>query len=549
MDADGEVLPEDEAERMAALLDLDLLDTLPSESFDRITRMAGRVFGVPMSAVSLTDRNRQWFKSSPGVTGRELPRFQAPCAEVTRSKSALVIPDLQTDERFGNSPLAGTGIRFYAGAPLITREGHVLGAMCVLDRQPHNPDPGMIDALRDLAAMVMHQIELEHNFGRVDPLSGLANRHQLVDDLDDQIRMNAGEPFVAVMIDVADQTQVNDMAGVLGATYIDELVRASSRVLKDALGRRSLYQIGLASYLAVLSGEAARRWRDTVDMVAAELSRPVAFSGIPIMMNPVFGVSPFVAGQSTPRDTLRTAICAAGDARAAGLGFAVYSPASDEANRRRFHLLGDIRSAFTNDGQLRLVYQPRIDVKSGRCCGVEALLRWKSPRLGEVSPAEFIPLVEQTALARPVTEWVVTAALDQVAAWRKSGTKLRASINVSGNNLQEADFASRLEAGLAARALPPDAIEIELTESALAGDNIRVMQQLYQLRELGVEIAIDDFGTGYSSFSYLRTIPAQVVKLDQSFIRSLDHDETLRLLVRSMISMAHDLGFRVVAEV
>ncbi len=159
-----------------------------------------------------------------------------------------------------------------------------------------------------------------------------------------------------------------------------------------------------------------------------------------------------------------------------------------------------------------------------------------------------MPLVEQTALARPVTAWVVDTALDQIAAWRRAGIGLRVSVNVSANNLREPDFAHRLARALERRALPAEAIELEFTESALIGDGGRVLEQLGQLRSMGVEIAIDDFGTGYSTFSYLRTMPADTVKLDQSFLRPLDTDAKARQLVASMIAMAHELGFRVVAE-
>lgn len=538
-----------EAERLAALTDMRLLDTPASESFDRITRMATRLFDVPISAVSLTDRGRQWFKSHVGTSGREIPREQAPCAEVTRTAAALVVPDLLEDGRFADSPLSRTGVRFYAGAPLITRDGHALGAMCVLGPNPRGVVPEEMAALRDLAGLVMAQVELEHEFGRVDPLSGLPNRHQLADDLRDLGRAQPGAARVAVMVDLADVKQVGQMQSVLGPAYIDDLIQVSSRRVKDALGRTAgLYHVGVAAYILVLEETSAQAWHDVIERLTAGLSAPILCNGIPVSLSPAFGISPFRLGEADPRDTLRTAISAAGDARATGLGSAVYCAASDEANRRRFTLLTDMREALAQDDQFRLVYQPRVDVRTRACVGAEALLRWRNPKLGNVPPGEFIPLVEQTALAQPVTEWVASAALDQIAAWRARGIGLRVSVNVSANNLREPDFARRLGDGLARRGLPPEVVELELTESALIDDMGRVRDQLEQLRALGIEIAIDDFGTGYSTFSYLKVIPASTVKLDQSFIRTLDGDRTGKLLVRSMVSMAHDLGFRVVAE-
>ncbi len=531
---------------MCALRDLDLLDTLPSESFDRITRMASMLFDMPVSAVSLTDHDRQWFKSSVGTAGREIPRIQAPCAEVTRSGSFLLVPDLLQDSRFATSPLAQAGIRFYAGAPLITREGCGLGAMCVLDTSPRRLSPDQIRSLEDFAAMVMAQIELQRDFGRIDPLSGLPNRHQMVDDLEDAARQEPAGERTAILIDLIDGRQFNQTVSVLGTAYIDELVRTSGRIVREVLGDRpALYHVGMATYLAVLNGMG---WRETVDALAARLGAPIWCGGIPISVVSAFGISQFRLGESVPRDVLRTSISAAQDAREADLDRAVYSSISDDAHRRQFTLLTDMADALRAPDQLRLVFQPRVDVRTGACVSAEALLRWQHPLLGNVPPGEFIPLLEPTALGRPITAWVIGTALDQVMAWRESGRSLRVSINVSAKDLAEPDFAERLRDELQRRSLPPNLVELELTESALIGNGPRVLKQLAELRDMGVEIAIDDFGTGYSTFAYLQRLPASIVKLDQSFIRDLTGNERDQILVRSMIGLAHDLGYRVVAE-
>ena len=173
----------DEDARLDALHQLNLLDTPASESFDRITRMASHIFGLPISAVSLTDRDRQWFKSRVGVEHGSIPRDRAPCAAVAESTEMLVVPDLLADTRYATSVLAEQGVRFYAGAPLVTREGFGLGALCVLGTEPRAATPAEMTALNDLAQMVMSQIELQHAFGRIGPLSVLPNRPQFLDDL------------------------------------------------------------------------------------------------------------------------------------------------------------------------------------------------------------------------------------------------------------------------------------------------------------------------------------------------------------------------------
>jgi EAL domain-containing protein (putative c-di-GMP-specific phosphodiesterase class I) len=206
-----------------------------------------------------------------------------------------------------------------------------------------------------------------------------------------------------------------------------------------------------------------------------------------------------------------------------------------------------IRKALAAREQLSLVYQPRIDVKTGSCVSAEALLRWHHPSLGSISPSEFIPLVEQTALARPVTDFVLETALAQAAAWKSEGFELGISINVFAANLEEEDFAWRLREALDRHGVSPSMVELEFTEGALIRRRARVLEQLIDIRAVGVTCAIDDFGTGYSSFAYLQNIPADVIKIDRSFMGGLERERDQKL-VRAMITMSHELNYRVVAE-
>ena len=433
--------------------------------------------------------------------------------------------------------------------PLTTRDGYVLGAMCVLDNSPRTVTAEERASLHDFAAMVMAQVELQHDFGRIDPLSGLPNRNQLNDDLTDLERQHPGASRVAVLIDLADANQLNAVVNVLGTGYIDDLVKNSSRMIQNALGRKTgIYHVGTTSFVVLVDESIAEPWRNVVSRLSTCFKAPLVCSGIPVTINAVFGISPFELSGSATQDVLRTAIAAAHDARELELEHAAYSPASDDANRRRFTLLTDMRTALKQTDELTLVYQPRVDVRTGVCASAEALLRWQNPRLGNVSPGEFIPLVEQTALAGPITQWVMTTALKQVATWNRAGSDIRVSINISARNLEEGDFSSNLASLLQEYAVAPTSIELEFTESALIRNRSRVLSQLEQVRSLGTELAIDDFGTGYSTFSYLHKLPATTMKIDQSFIRTLTEGSVEQSLVRSMIAMAHDINYRVVAE-
>ncbi|MGQ7262076.1 sensor domain-containing phosphodiesterase [Vreelandella sp. V005] len=538
-----------EQDRLFALRQLNLLDTPSSESFDRITRMASQLFGLPIAAVSLTDENRQWFKSRVGVDHWEIPREKAPCAAVCASSQLLIIPDLLTSTCYQNSYLASSGIRFYAGAPLVTREGHTLGAMCVLGTQPREVSEQEQATLCDLAAMVMAQIELQHAFGRVDPLTGLSNRNQFDEDLQDMARDQPSHRRAALFTEVVDASELSALHRTMGPAFLDEMARVAARYLQQAIGpAENLYHLGGCQFVHLVNQTSdAELLAEALRLRQALLTLETTRS-VPVLVYPTIGIAPFCLGEVATADILRSAYAACLDARQAEKGAGLYSSLLDAHYQRRFILLGDIGRALENDREFYLVFQPRISLQSGECLGAEALLRWYHPTLGEVSPGEFIPLIENTPMVKPLTQWVLRHAIGQAAAWYRQGKVLQISVNVSATNLEEEDFALRLLDELARMALPSAAIEIELTESALIGQGQVAADQLKALIAAGLRIAIDDFGTGYSSLSYLHEIPAHTVKIDRRFIIALGEEARTETLVNAMISMAHDLGYRVVAE-
>ena len=536
-----------EEARLDALYQLKLLDTSPSESFDRITRMASQIFGLPVAAVSLTDRDRQWFKSRVGVDHCSIPRDKAPCAQVAESTEPLVIEDMAANPCYADSVLGRAGTRFYAGAPLITSDGYGLGALCVLGSEPRQISSTELSALVDLAAMVMAQIELQHAFGRVDPVSGLATRNQFRDDLIDMAREHPGEERLAVVVDLARGDQISRIARVMGGARVDEMIREATRSLRAALGpRRAAYHVGSAqfAFLSPAGVEQVAYMEELRSAFAAIRSS----SSVRFVTNVAIGVRPFILGKMSADDVLRGAVSAAQDARSVDGSVATYSSANDTAHRRQYGLLRDFGTALEAGDQLRLAFQPRIDLATGRCVGAEALLRWRHPRLGEVSPAEFIPIIEQTSLARATTQWVLDTAMDQLANWRMGGA-LTVSVNVSATNLAETDLIARIRSGLLRRGLQTGQLEIELTESAIMAQPEQALAMLHDMADAGICLAIDDFGTGHSSLAYLQRLPARVVKIDQLFIRNLTQAQGSDfVLVETMIGLAHKLGYRVVAE-
>jgi len=537
-----------ETSRLDALHQLKLLDTPASENFDRITRMASQIFRLPVAAVSLTDRDRQWFKSRVGVDHYSIPRAGAPCAEVAETTQLLVIEDFLEDPDYAESPLGRAGTRFYAGAPLVTNDGYGLGALCVLGTEPRKASSAELAALTDLAAMVMAQIELQHAFGRIDPVTGMPTRNQFREDLMDLARDHAGKQYFAVVVDLAREDQISRITRAMGAARVDQLVHEAAQALRAALGPdRSAYKIGTAQFAFISPSEVAQL--EYVELLRTGFETMRASSSVRFVTNVTIGVRSFAAGSVSADDLIRGATSAAQDARDTEGSIALYSPARDTAHRRQYRLLQDFGVALEAGDQLRLVYQPRINLSTGDCIGAEALLRWRHPLLGGVSPGEFIPIIEETSLARPTTQWVLDTAMDQLAAWQRDGLAITLSANISAANLSETDLCERITTGLTARELPFGSLEIELTESAIMDQPDQALSMLKRLQDAGICLAIDDFGTGHSSLAYLQRLPAQIVKVDQTFIRDLTGATGADfVLVETMIGLAHRLGYRVVAE-
>ncbi|MCJ2084663.1 sensor domain-containing phosphodiesterase [Methylobacterium sp. E-005] len=537
-----------EAVRLATLQDLRLLDTPASESFDRITRIASQVFDLPGAAISLTDSDRQWFKSTVGIDVASMPREGAPCAEVTDTRDVLVLPDIDKDLDYRDTPLAQAGARFYAGAPLLTHDGLAIGALCVTGSEPRQFSDAETAMLKDLAAMVMAQVELQHAYGRIDPLSGFPNRTQFVEDMFDLAKTEApGARRLVVFVDLASPSEINDVSRVMGSSFLDEIVRDAAQILRTVLGpARTAYMVG-ASQIVFLAPPDAEE-KTYLGLLGTTLSAIRKDASSRFVTTVSIGVASLEYGRTDPNDVLRLAHCAAQDARLIEAKVSFYSSEQDALHRRRFEILNAFGQALDESDQLRLVFQPRVDLATGACLGAEALLRWIHPVLGSVSPGEFIPLVERTTLAKPTTSWVMNAALTQLAAWLAQGVSLILSVNISAANLSEPDFVERVAGLLAQYGVPPQSLELEVTESAVMEDAEHALTQLRKFSTIGVRLAIDDFGTGYSSLSYLQALPVDVVKIDRSFIASCARDARQRHLVETMITLSHDLGYRVVAE-
>ncbi|PWC79694.1 sensor domain-containing phosphodiesterase [Azospirillum sp. TSH64] len=553
-------VPVREEDRLAMLQRYELLDTPAEAAFDQITRLAAKLLKVPVALISLVDRDRQWFKSRVGLPVQETPREYAFCAHALDSEALLVIGDARQDERFADNPLV-TGdpnIRFYAGAPLRTADGLALGTICVIDDQPRPPlTPEEEEALRDLSAMTMAHIEARRAVGYLHPVTSLSNRFRFLADADALADALADDPATlpgtAVVIDAAASQQYAELTRVLGQVCADAFeVDCARRIAACLPDRTRLYHLSPARFAFILLSDGDGDLAATLDRISAAVRSPFQYQGVPIATSSGIGFvhRSDIAAESPVEsvELLRAATSAAHQSLETQKPWCAYDEEQDRAAHRAFLLLRSLTEAMDGHGQLHMAYQPKVDLRTDRCIGAEALLRWTHPELGPISPAEFVPLAERTALVRPLTEWVIGAVLTQVAHWRQRGIDLPVSINISMLDLGSGDFTDRVEALLARHDVQADWIDFEVTESALMTDRAEVDRQLLRLRRLGIEVEIDDFGTGQSALSYLKDIPATAVKIDQRFIRSIADERSDQIMVRSTIDLAHDLGYLVIAE-
>lgn len=287
---------------------------------------------------------------------------------------------------------------------------------------------------------------------------------------------------------------------------------------------------------------------DLAKRLATDLGKPILLEDIPFTTSKGIGIAEYPRAGIDAEEIVRAATSAAHEALEEGTLYRHHDPSWDDRRKRVFRLLRGLTLIPDHGCQLSVEYQPKIALRTQECIGSEALLRWNHPELGPISPGEFIPLAEQTTIIRRLTDWLLETVLAQVSQWHAKGLRLRTSINVSVVDVSDEDFARRLSMLMNRHGIVPEWIDIEITESVRMNDPAVLGRQMTQIKQLGVEIGIDDFGTGQSALSYFKHIPASFVKIDQTFIRCLDRDQNDRILVRSTIDMAHDLGIFVVAE-
>jgi predicted signal transduction protein with EAL and GGDEF domain len=309
-----------------------------------------------------------------------------------------------------------------------------------------------------------------------------------------------------------------------------------------------LARIGGDEFALVLTSlDSVATATDVADRVRATFASPCMVEGFPVAVEASLGVAVLPDHAQDAETLLRRADETMYSAKNGKWSVTVSDPNSDGRALGRVGLLADIPGALLAN-QFFLEYQPQISLLSGQTVGVEALVRWRHPVAGVLTPVEFISLAEQTELIGAITEWVLREALTQCESWRREGQDLRVAVNISARNMRDVRFPQLVAALLRETGVDPGAIELEVTENTIGLDRSTAQSVLARLRASGLSISIDDFGTGYSSMAQLRELPVDRIKIDRSFVTNMAHQDRDALIVRAIVQLGQALGMETIAE-
>lgn len=405
---------------------------------------------------------------------------------------------------------------------------------------------GIVATFRDVTEQRDLESQLSHRAFH-DELTGLANRALFLDRMDHALRIARADtdPVVVLFVDLDDFKSVND---ALGHAVGDQLLRHIADRIRVVSGSGDTpARLGGDEFALLLEDRGGvDRALDVAEELLDRLREPVSLAGYDLAVLASVGVAVATPGMTTS-SLLRDADIAMYEAKRAGKGqIKIFDPAMRLSATKHLEFRSELGSAIENK-QLRLMFQPQVDLNSGEVIGAEALVRWRHPDRGEVSPAEFIPIAERSGLIMEIGGWVLDESLRHASAWQLSGAR-EVSVNVSAIQLRHPDFVDQVRSALKRHNMPPEQLTLEVTETVLVNEVEAASGVLSDLRTLGIRIAIDDFGTGYCSLSYLQKFPVDIVKIDKQFIDELGTGHKHSSLARMILQLTASLEVTSVAE-
>lgn len=449
---------------------------------------------------------------------------------------------------FCNDALVRLGISSPFEVRVRRRDGVWLDLEMVSNNLLHDSNVGgIVLTARDVSERKSFESQLTHKAFH-DDLTGLANRALLSDRVRHALarRSSGGERLAVMLLDVDDFKTINDSLGHAAGDTV--LVAVAERLATCVRPADTTARLGGDEFAILLEEATEDHVVALAERIIAALHQPLAVEAMEVFVDASIGIAIAEPGDATPEELLRNADVAMYLAKSQGKGlWRIFEPSMHAAVLRRLDLNAELQRALANNDFV-VHYQPIVDLATTRIVGVEALVRWMHPERGLISPADFMPMAEETGLIVPLGRWVLEEACRAARLFCSCRTDIGMSVNLSQKQLQQPALVSEVRAVLEGSGVAPGRLTLEITESVVMEDATATVAVLNQLRRLGMRLAIDDFGTGYSSLSHLRQLPIDVLKLDKEFVDGIASGARDAVLPRTVIEMANALGLRTVAE-
>lgn len=445
--------------------------------------------------------------------------------------------------------------------PLIV-DGEVLGLLLIGTREEESMAFGdrELATLNELAEDLAFGIETlrvrarhdkaEQTIRRMaywDSLTGLPNRTLLKEKLTEAVALakQAKRAFALLMLNVDRFRDINEVLGYAQGDLL--LVALGQRLQGFTPDDGLLARLGVDEFAILAPGKNMEDAKALARRMLEGLYEPFDVMGCRIEIRASVGIAMCPGHGTDPELLILRADAAMYQAKRSHREVGVFAGDSEERNRGSLAVIGELRQAIETD-QLRLYYQPKVELATRTICGAEALVRWEHPERGMISPGYFVPMAERTGLIHLLTHWMINAGFACAYSLNEAGIAMPLAINLSARDLEDAHLVDRITGLMTTWGGKPSWMQFELTESALMEDPACALEVLGRLSSMGFKLFVDDFGTGYSSLSYLQRLPVDAIKIDQSFVRAMLSDDDTRTIVRSTVEMAHSIGLEVVAE-
>ncbi|MDM5130789.1 EAL domain-containing protein [Aeromonas piscicola] len=442
----------------------------------------------------------------------------------------------------------------------LTVEGSTIGTLTIYDIEKNAFSQDEINLLtessEDLAfgiSILRSQMEHENTRNamqyilRHDPLTGLGNvllfEQMLTEKL--AVCMHEEKPLSTLQFNIERLSEIND---VLGIRHGDEvLCDFSRRLLQGAPGASFVARIRGDEFAIILDGCDTHAALRHVDEILQKLLPAYQIAGISIEVTAKVGIALFPLHGATAAELLRNMSKAVNQAKKMGVDVSIYDPGQPQTEAAKLAMVGELRRAIENN-EFRLYLQPKLALHNMSVCGAEVLIRWAHPELGLLGPGSFINLAEKTGLIKPLTEWILQAALDLLQRWLVQNLEMPIAVNLSARNLRDEELPNKISAWQIERGVYSGLLELEITESSVMEEPEQSLSLLQAMKDNGLSLYIDDYGTGYSSLKYLQQLPVDYIKIDQSFVTNMSDNDGSALIVQSTIELVKGLGRKTVAE-